>query len=170
MRIQDVVALKANQRILVRVKAIGDDDVVLAELVDAPGLSLSIPMYKLIELGANEPKDELEGSVNILGTEYQIKLFTEEEKSSEWGDGYTDFSTKEIYLLSLKQCEGSMKDLKWYQKLILRHEIVHAFLFESGLNASSHLAPIAVDEELVDWIAIQSPKIWKAFEEAGCNE
>ena len=48
---------------------------------------------------------------------------------------------------------------------MLRHEIVHAFLYESGLDVSSEWAR---NEEIVDWIALQTPKLQKAFEEAGC--
>ena len=49
----------------------------------------------------------------------------------------------------------------------LRHEIVHAFLFESGLSSNTHgiYGAWAENEEMVDWIAIQSPKIFKVFQE-----
>ena len=36
-------------------------------------------------------------------------------------------------------------------KKVIRHELVHAFLFESGLSVNSW----ADNEEIVDWIAIQ---------------
>ena len=45
-----------------------------------------------------------------------------------------------------------------------RHEIVHAFLFESGLAENSEWAQ---NEEMVDWIAKQGPKLIKAWQEAG---
>ena len=56
------------------------------------------------------------------------------------------------------------------QKLTLRHEIVHAFFNESGLmdSAFAYDGAWAKNEEMVDWLAIQIPKIYKAFEEAGC--
>lgn len=47
------------------------------------------------------------------------------------------------------------------------NEIVHAFLLESGLDENSEWAR---NEELVDWIAIQGPKIWKAWQEADAVE
>ena len=53
-------------------------------------------------------------------------------------------------------------------KTTLRHEIVHAFLGESGLSANSNETDAwARNEEMVDWIAIQGPKIWKAWKEVG---
>jgi hypothetical protein len=52
----------------------------------------------------------------------------------------------------------------WYQNKILCHEIVHAFLYESGLQES-----VDWDEELlVDWIACQGEKIFDAWKEACC--
>ena len=54
-------------------------------------------------------------------------------------------------------------------KQTLRHEIVHAFLCESGLadSAMQSQRGWAKNEEMVDWIAFQGPKIYKAWEEAG---
>lgn len=56
-----------------------------------------------------------------------------------------------------------------YTKSTLRHEITHAFLNESGLsdNANQYRHSWAINEEMVDWIAIQSPKIFKVFQELG---
>jgi uncharacterized membrane protein len=52
------------------------------------------------------------------------------------------------------------------QKRILRHEIIHAFLFESGLADDSNSADAwAVNEEMVDWFARQAPKIYKVYKE-----
>ena len=45
----------------------------------------------------------------------------------------------------------------------MRHEIIHAFLCESGLAENSDWA---TNEELVDWIAIQAPKLIKAWKDA----
>ena len=54
-------------------------------------------------------------------------------------------------------------------KETLRHEIVHAFFNESGLMESSnqYSGAWAHNEELVDWIALQGGKIYKAWKEAG---
>ena len=54
------------------------------------------------------------------------------------------------------------------EKLLLRHEIVHAFLEESGLSTNSDsIDAWARNEEIVDWIAIQGPKIYAAWEKVG---
>ena len=60
---------------------------------------------------------------------------------------------------------GMKKNLADYKKQVIRHEIIHAFVFESGLDTCSDWAK---NEEMVDWIAIQFPKLLKAFKEADC--
>ena len=53
-----------------------------------------------------------------------------------------------------------------YRKQVLRHEIVHAFLFESGLDINSNKSEEwARNEEMIDWLAIQFHKIEKVFKE-----
>ena len=50
----------------------------------------------------------------------------------------------------------------------LRHEIIHAFLSESGLSVNfEHCSKFGHEETMVDWIAIQFPKIHKVYEELG---
>lgn len=107
--------------------------------------------------------------VNILGTEYSV--FNRNEKDDLLLDGksnygYTDYSTHEIVVCN-KRDNTEIQDYENYKKLILRHEIIHAFLFESGLDSSSLSVdvPWAINEEMVDWFAIQSPKIFKVFQE-----
>ncbi len=53
---------------------------------------------------------------------------------------------------------------------ILRHEIIHAFLYESGLGFNWEHKPYGHEETMVDWIAIQYPKIKKVFEKLGIEE
>lgn len=48
-------------------------------------------------------------------------------------------------------------------KRIIRHEIIHAFMFESGLGFNFEHKPIGQDETTIDWFAIQYPKIKTIF-------
>ena len=105
--------------------------------------------------------------VNILGTEYTI---TEESKSDnellDCRDGYTDWTTKEIVVA--REQDGNLADMEAYIREVIRHEIVHAFFFESGLADCSNQSYVwAQDEQMVDWIARQGQKIYKAWQEAG---
>lgn len=48
------------------------------------------------------------------------------------------------------------------EKRVMRHEIIHAFFYESGLDVESSWG---TDGTLVDWIALQFPKVvfWHSF-------
>lgn len=108
--------------------------------------------------------------VNILGSEWSMKFGNEKEYPNLTNaDGYIDLSTREIVVDDMEASQGQIgakADLESYQKQVVRHEIIHAFLLESGLDSNSNSADSwAVNEEMVDWFAIQSPKIFKAFNE-----
>jgi hypothetical protein len=109
--------------------------------------------------------------INILGTEYTIKIGTPKEyERLETCDGYTNPTAKLIVISDTSKAQSNTSEKENsqnYQKDTLRHEIIHAFLHESGLAwcSSSNLGAWAVNEEMVDWFAIQSPKIFKTFQE-----
>lgn len=109
--------------------------------------------------------------VDILGEQYEILLNVEEKDDVRLkrADGYMDHTVKKIVVAKMEQDENSLADLSVYEKKVLRHEIIHAFLAESGLRENSGKSGSwAQNEEMVDWIALQSPKIFKAFQECGC--
>lgn len=100
--------------------------------------------------------------LDVLGTEYTIEL--KELKDEEY-DGFCDYTSKRIVIRS--DNTNDVDDFKWLQKKQLRHEIIHAFLAESGLQCNFERAhQFGHDETMVDWIAIQFPKLQKAFWEA----
>ena len=105
--------------------------------------------------------------VNVLGTEYTITYATkaEDAKLAECS-GYCDKSTKRI-VVAQKPDDNELGDYEQYQRKILRHEIIHAFLFESGVDMC-YESPYenGHDEFMVDWIAIQFTKLLAAFKEA----
>lgn len=108
-------------------------------------------------------------TVNILGTKYTIYERTEEEdvKLKE-NDGYCDSSTKEIVILIYQDDVMNKGNMRHYKNQVLRHEIIHAFLVESGLDGNGHSTRNwELNEEMVDWFAIQFPKIMKVYQELG---
>lgn len=109
-------------------------------------------------------------TVYILGTKYTIKEQSFKENSMlEDCDGYCDWTSKEIVVE--REMTGTLGDMEVYIRKVLRHEIVHAFLFESGLAESSAKSEAwAKNEEMVDWIAQQGEKICKAWREASALE
>lgn len=104
--------------------------------------------------------------INVLGAEYTITKAHDDPRLEDI-DGFCDETTKEIVVETYDGEDGKpgvKAKLDIQRNKNVRHELVHAFLFESGLAENS---PWAQNEELVDWIAIQGPKIYKAWQEAG---
>ena len=101
--------------------------------------------------------------VNVLSTVSSIKYVP----SLDGRGGETDFYTKEIRISEQEDIPAEYKtdNLKEMQRHVLRHELIHAFLFESGMDQSSAAHEAwAVNEEMIDWMAIQMPKIMAAYE------
>lgn len=107
--------------------------------------------------------------VKILGTEYEIVMDAEEKNYPilKDADGYADFTIKKIVVKKLIQDGESYEDLELWQRKTLRHEIIHAFLYESGLWQNS-FKDWARNEEMTDWIALQFEKILGVFIELQC--
>lgn len=102
-----------------------------------------------------------ECNINVLGTVY--KIIPKELKNADI-DGYTDNTSKEIVIRT--DNANNVGNFDSLQKKQLRHEIIHAFLSESGLQCNwQHTEQFGHDETTVDWFAIQSPKIFKVFNE-----
>lgn len=101
--------------------------------------------------------------VNILGTEYEF-IITGDTTISDIGDnaGVCNPFLKQIVVKDDLMPHGKYRKeeaKKYFEKEVIRHELIHAFFFESGLD------DLARNEQLVDWIAVQFPKMLKAFQE-----
>ena len=107
-------------------------------------------------------------TVNILGTDYEVITQTEEENPKlKEAYGLCEMYSKKIVLSDIKEDVMNVDNIEAFTRKVVRHEIVHAFFAESGLRSNSDYAQ---NEELVDWIAIQFPKIAKAFKELEVEE
>lgn len=110
--------------------------------------------------------------VTVLGTDYNIKVIKPDEMMKE-NDyvGLCSCLKKEILVSDLSD-KDDLNDVQKenYQKEILRHEIIHAFYNESGLQSSclAFDGPWAKNDEMVDWLAIQMPKIFEAMRSVDC--
>ena len=104
-------------------------------------------------------------TVNILGTEYTVEeLSKEQDNSLNECDGYCDKTTHRIVVCT-KEDDCDLGDFSVHRNKVLRHEIIHAFHFESGIAENLENKQYGFSETLVDWFAIQSPKIFKVFQE-----
>lgn len=110
--------------------------------------------------------------IDILGTEYRIEThkvsedsFMEEKSLA----GYCGEDSKLIVIADMSEekyfPDMNEKEKESCRKRTLRHEIIHAFFNESGLSDSSNCynGAWAKNEEMVDWLAIQAPKIFSTF-------
>ena len=97
-------------------------------------------------------------SVDILGTKYNVRIRTEKEDPELKNlNGYCMTLSKTIAVEDKRNNIAGEDDIT---KRTLRHEILHAFFYESGLDNEAPWA--SSEEQLVDWIALQLPKIIKA--------
>lgn len=102
-------------------------------------------------------------TINVLGAEYTVRILKryEDTKLSE-SDGYCDWTTKSIVVVDIEVEEYTVGNPTLYISKVLRHEIIHAFMYESGLHESATFDD-AHFEQMVDWIAFQYPKIKIVF-------
>lgn len=122
--------------------------------------------------------------INILGEDYTLERTSpSDDKALETLSGYCDSTVKKIVVngypdrkkcipdgnggFSIEWAKNTPTDVENIGNVIqktIRHEIVHAFLAESGLDSECDWA---MSEEMVDWIANQGLKIYKAWQDAG---
>lgn len=111
--------------------------------------------------------------INILGTTYTLDERTlEEDKRLYEKDGYFDPTTKECVVIKEipKGREypdefDKVGDFQKYKSEVKRHEIIHAFLKESGVGDTFW----GSSEDMVNWLAVQFPKIEAVFLKANCT-
>lgn len=107
--------------------------------------------------------------VHVLGTPYKVKIMASEHDADFENypelNGYCDPSTKTLAIRSAESLVEHQKG-KGYLPVenphvdildTIRHEIVHAFMNESGIDANS--TKWAHDEQLVDWLVQMMPRI-----------
>ena len=105
---------------------------------------------------------------NVLGTEYEIIESNERRHPLlKTCNGFCDPSVKQCVISDFEHEDpiNSFDDLQSIKRKTTRHELIHAFLFESGLAQNSDWA---TNEEMVDWFAMQFPKLLAAFQDVKC--
>lgn len=105
--------------------------------------------------------------LDVLGTPYAVymDISIEDDEYLRDCEGYCDKTAKRI-VISGPDGDNQFADWSVYEKTNLRHEIIHAFLFESGLDGNSYWSNGQDDhnEQMVQWLALQFPKLLKAFQ------
>ena len=120
---------------------------------------------KTLENAANGKTPNTSKTVNILGTKYTVYLT---QDLSDTHDGFCDYTVKKIFIFGPGDNENdpfALADWTVRQREVVRHEIIHAFMFESGLDTEIFHPCRGHDEQTIDWFAQQLPKIVKVCEE-----
>ena len=115
-------------------------------------------------------------TVSILGAKYKVVTGVSpvDDKALEGRYGYCQPTSHLIVIADMNKIPSwdgeSEADKKAAVTVTLRHEVLHAFLYESGLWGSSLDVPAwAMNEEMIDWYAIQYPKIAEVYGQLGCD-
>ena len=97
--------------------------------------------------------------INILGTKYSYKEDDLSNPELAEADGICDRYDKEIIVRKKEFIDGKTEQARNYRfNHVLRHELVHAFAQECGVQYGE-------DEALVDWIAAIIPRVNAAVAE-----
>lgn len=103
----------------------------------------------------------MDQDINIMGTPYSV--YFDIPDNSEF-DGETRLYQKQIHVrpkdkmfLDFEAATPSENEERY--KHVMRHEILHAFLFECGLTEYSQ------DETLVEFLASTAPKLFAIYKE-----
>jgi predicted Fe-S protein YdhL (DUF1289 family) len=104
--------------------------------------------------------------INVFGQPYTVRIGKRNEMPSCMKDksGYTDRSIHEIGIWEIRNStqHNDMQDLASKMKETLRHEIVHAALFESGLLDNRNYD----HEEIADWLSIKAHALHEIMADA----
>lgn len=102
--------------------------------------------------------------VNILGTKYSYREDDLNNPDLAGADGICELFDKEIIVRKKEFMAGKTEQARNYRfKHVLRHELIHAFAQEAGVQYGE-------DEALVDWIAAIIPRVNKAVAEVYKSE
>lgn len=116
----------------------------------------------------------LDSKLDILGSEwdFEIRPYDDDSTFKELGvSGYCQARIRKMIICDMNTHPDWKSEPFYntdaYMKETVRHEILHAFLYESGLDAGSIdvKGGGARNEEMIDWFAIQAPKIVKVWQQ-----
>ena len=93
-------------------------------------------------------------TLDILGAKYNVRIVNRSNLKMQEADGIAEIYSKEILLCQdEKNDDNAFDNIEDYYRKVLRHEAFHAMCAEMGVRKWFE------DEELVDMLAMQYPKI-----------
>lgn len=95
--------------------------------------------------------------VNILGTDYKLQFISpDKDELLLTCCGYCDKYAKRIVVAKQPLLPDGTSNLLDFHNAVLLHELIHAFLQESGLQIDNARME---EEALCDWLVAMLPKI-----------
>lgn len=95
-----------------------------------------------------------EFKVDVLGAEYVVQVGARKELNIQpEHSGECQYFRKKILVCNEFSEEVKKEDIPLVLKSIIKHEVAHAFLYESGREENAN------DEDLVTWLEIMSNKL-----------
>ena len=103
---------------------------------------------------------KLDKMVRILGEPWRVKICScEVEPRLNNLSGFCDHTSHFIGIMDPDEKKGNIDDNVEFINEVIRHEIIHAFLYASGLGDSWEHKDFGHDETVIDWFALQFKKI-----------
>lgn len=108
---------------------------------------------------------ECEFPINILGTPYRL-IICPDDRDHRFKDlncgGFCDYSVKKLMVSNYtgeSEKNDAVEDVRYIIQKAILHEMVHAYLYESGLGEDWEHKAFGHEETTVDWIARQLIKM-----------
>lgn len=107
---------------------------------------------------------------SILGAAWKLMYIPAEKDIVKMDNiaGYCD-PTERLIVIYEPPADANVRNSEKVLAATVRHEVIHAYLFESGLGEEM-IGVQGHNEQFIDWFALQAVKIWKTFCELGVAE
>lgn len=109
-------------------------------------------------------------TINVLGTEYSVEFVPRNSDSclADINNAYCDRTSKRLVSVTLDTLDSNLDYPIKFLKKNMRHEVIHAFLYESGIHENFEHPKYGHEETMIDWIAVQFPKILSIYNQLDC--
>lgn len=110
--------------------------------------------------------NKIDRIIKILGNPWHFMMCSQEvEPKLKEVMGFCDWSSHVICIADPNENKDDMNMENPYQIIckVARHEVIHAYLFESGLGDDFMHPASGHEETIIDWFAFQFKKIEKTI-------
>ena len=99
-------------------------------------------------------------TIEILGHEWTVLVTTDDvEPRLKDCTGFTDWTSRKVVVSRIPESDTNLDYPDALMRKVLRHEIIHAYMFESGLGDDWTHPEVGHDETMIDWMAYHLHKL-----------